>query len=81
MANDVTIDESDEGKTVVTADGEEVGIVSGVRGGRAYVDPDPGLTDKLNAKLGWDDIGDDDYPLNEKVVMRITDDEIHLGEM
>jgi len=71
--------ERDEGKEVVNADGETIGMISGFRGGRAYVDPDPGITDKLMSTLGWHDVGDDDYVLESDHVERITDDEVHLA--
>lgn len=73
-----TITESHEGTPVVGADGEQIGIVSDVRHGTAYVDPDPGLTDKITAKLGWEDVDDDDYPLQEAAIADVDDDEIRL---
>ena len=73
-----TLTESDEGKAVVNASGEQVGIVSGFRGGVAYVDPDPGIGDKLMSKLGWGDVDDDDYPLDGSDVETVTDDEVRL---
>lgn len=72
--------EEDEGKKVIGATGDEIGIVSGVRGGTAYVDPDPGLTDSLKSRLGWGDVDQDDYPLDEEFVENVTDDEIRLGD-
>lgn len=73
------ITEEDEGKKVVGSGGEEIGIVSSVRGGTAYVDPDPGLTDSIKSKLGWGDVDQEDYPLNESNIQSVTDDEIRLG--
>lgn len=73
------ITEEDEGKKVIGATGDEIGIVSGVRGGTAYVDPDPGLTDSLKSRLGWGDVDQEDYPLEDAHIERVTDDEIHLG--
>jgi sporulation protein YlmC with PRC-barrel domain len=81
MTNDTTIDESAEGKQVISSDGEEVGMVTGVRGDRIYVDPNPGLTDKISSKLGWENIEEDDYSIRENSISRVTDDEIHLGRM
>jgi hypothetical protein len=72
------ITEDDEGKNVVNADGEQVGIVKDVRGGTAHVDPDPGITDKVKSKLGWGDVDEDTYPLQEANVDAVTDDEIRL---
>jgi hypothetical protein len=73
-----TVSESDEGKKVVNAHGDVIGIVSGVRGGTAYVDPDPGVTDKIMSKLGWSSTDDEDYPLNQSKIDAVTDDEIRL---
>ena len=71
--------EQDEGKTVINADGEEVGIISGFRGGQAFVDPDPGITDKIMSKLGWQDADEDDYAREADHVEQVTDDEVHLS--
>ena len=72
------ITDDDEGKSVVNADGETVGMVAEVSGGTAHVDPDPGITDKIKSKLGWGDMDDDTYPLQEANVDAVTDDEIRL---
>lgn len=71
--------ETDEGKDVVDENGDKIGIVSSVRGGTAYVDPDPGLTDSLKSRLGWGDVDQDDYPLNDSQIQTVTDDEIRLS--
>lgn len=73
----VQFSETDEGKSVVVDD-EKVGIVSEVRHGTAYVDPDPGVTDKIKAKLDWGEADEDTYPLQEEVVDTVTDDEIRV---
>jgi hypothetical protein len=70
--------ESDVGKDVVDANGRTIGTVTAVRDGTAYVDPDAGFFDEVKAKLGWEDIDDDAYPLNERDVSEVTDDEIRL---
>lgn len=74
------ITEDDEGKTVVNSAGEKVGVVTGVRGGTAYVDPDPGLTDSVKSKLGWSDVDEEDYPLQQDRIDTITDDEVRLTQ-
>lgn len=71
------ITESDEGKSVVRED-TTVGIVAAVEHGTAYVEPDPGLTDKLMSQLGWKDIDEDTFPLQEDEIEDVTDDEIRL---
>jgi len=70
--------EDDQGKTVVTADGDEIGVISGFRGGQAYVDPDAGMTDKILSSLGWTDVDEDDYALGDDQVAEVTDDEVRL---
>lgn len=70
--------DQDEGKPVVDADGEKVGVVSTVKGGKAYVDPDPSVTDQLMRKLGWGDVDEDHYPLEQDRIDAVTDDEIRL---
>ncbi len=70
--------DDDVGKRVVNADGDEVGMIAAVEHGTAHVEPDPGITDSIKAKLGWSDSGEDTYPLQEEAVGRVTDDEVHL---
>jgi hypothetical protein len=70
--------EDDQGKRVVSSDGEKIGMISEVRGGTAYVDPDPGMFDTIKAKLGWEDVDEDSYPLQRSEVSEVTDDEIRL---
>ncbi|MFW5911814.1 MAG: PRC-barrel domain containing protein [Halolamina sp.] len=74
------VSESDEGKRVVDENGTEIGVVSGVKGGLIYVDPDPGIADKLLAKLGWENIESDDYTINQTDVEQIDDEEIRLKQ-
>jgi hypothetical protein len=77
----MSVSDSEEGKAVVDANGDQIGIVSEVRHGTAYVDPDPGLTDKVKTKLGWNDKDEEDYPLQEESIEAITDDEIKLAHL
>lgn len=79
MSTDVTLSEEDEGKKVVTASGDDVGRVVEVKGGSAYVDPDPGLTDTIMSKLGWGDQDEDTYRLESSAIDTVTDDEIHIN--
>ena len=71
--------EDDEGKPVVDAGGTAVGMVEEVRGGMAYIDPDPGLVDRIKTKLGWGDADEEDYAINEENIERVTDDEVELS--
>lgn len=80
MTDRVTVESEDEGKAVVDANGNEVGVVTGVRAGKAYVDPEPGLTDSVASRLGWGSVDEEDEPLPEEAVAAITDEEIRLDE-
>ncbi|MBV0923981.1 PRC-barrel domain containing protein [Halomicroarcula limicola] len=73
-----TLSDDDEGKDVVTAGGEKIGIVKEVDRGTAYVDPNAGLTDELKSVLGWGDRDEDTYPIKADAVAETTDDELHL---
>ncbi|ARS91333.1 hypothetical protein [Natrarchaeobaculum aegyptiacum] len=68
----------DEGKRVVDADGEQIGIVESVESGTPHVDPDPGMADTIKSKLGWGDADEETYKLDEQNVESISDDEIRL---
>jgi hypothetical protein len=74
-----TVTEDDEGKHVVDAHGETIGMVSEVRNGTAYVNADPGITDSIRSKLGWGDADKDDYALERSRIDTVTDDEIRLN--
>lgn len=80
MAERVTVEERDEGKPVVGPDGERVGVVTGVRAGKAYVDPEGGLTESVLGRLGWGSIDEADQPLPAEAIAAITDDEVRLSE-
>ncbi|EJN61438.1 hypothetical protein [Halogranum rubrum] len=81
MAQTFNITDDEVGKKVIAADGDEIGLVTEVRHGTAYVDADPSLTDKLMSKLGWEHTDDDAYPLQKSEIETITDDEIRLRQM
>jgi hypothetical protein len=75
---DIEFTDDDEGKRVLNQDGNEIGRITEVRGGTAYVDADPDMFDTIRSKLGWGDAGEDSYPLEEDDVSEITDDAIRL---
>lgn len=74
------VTEDDEGKQVVNFRGDKVGVVTGVENGSAHVDPDPGMTDQIRSKLGWNDPNQSDYKLQEDRIDQVTDDEIRLKD-
>ena len=72
----VELSSDDQGKDVVDETGQQIGIVAEVEGQTAYIDPEPGLTDRLKARLNWGGHGDDDYPVDSSAINQITDDEV-----
>ncbi|ELY48011.1 hypothetical protein [Natronorubrum bangense] len=72
----VELSSDDHGKDVVDETGQQIGIVAEVEGQTAYIDPEPGLTDRLRARLNWGGHGDDDYPVDSSEINQITDDEV-----
>lgn len=68
-----------EGKRVVTATGEPLGVVERVDGGRAYVRPKPGLVDGLGSWLTGCVDGDDLFALDDSVVVRIDGSDLVLA--
>lgn len=74
------IDEDAIGKTVLNAQGDEIGMVSDVDESTSelYVDVEPGMAERIMATLGWSDADEGDYPLGADAVKRITDDEVML---
>lgn len=72
------ITEDDQGKDVVNADGDKIGIVTEIRNDVAYVDPDPGLGENITSKLGWGGADEEDYPLERSNIEEVTDDQIRL---
>jgi hypothetical protein len=73
--------DDDEGKRVVNAEGDEIGIIETVEGGSAYVNPDPGVTDAIKSKLGWGDSDEESYELADRNVETVTDDEVRLDRL
>lgn len=71
--------DSDEGKRVVTADGDEIGMVSRAEGARLHITPSEDLSRSVRRRLGWAE-DEDDYVLRKSKVASIAGDEIHLKE-
>ncbi|MFC6955012.1 PRC-barrel domain containing protein [Halorubellus litoreus] len=74
------ISDEDEGKRVVNAKGDKIGMIKEVRNGTAYVDPDAGITDSIRSRLGWGEKEADDYLLESRRIDRVTDDEVQLKD-
>lgn len=74
----ISLTDADEGKRVIDAAGNDIGIVSTVEGNTGLVDPDPSLTDDIKAALGLGDADKDHFPLQTENIAEVTDDEIRL---
>ena len=70
----------DEGSSVFDADREKIGVVTEVRDGTAYVEPNPSLTEELKAKLDWGshEADEDAYALRSEWIDEVEDGEVLL---
>ncbi len=75
-----TLTEDDEGKILVDANGEDIGIVTAVRDGGALVDPEPGFVEGLLAAFGRTDEDSDDIEVPADAVETVTDREVRLRD-
>ena len=81
MQRDTILTDGDEGKNVINAQGDDIGRVIQVQNGKAHIDPNPGLGDRLMDKLGWSEREDDDiYRLDSRLIATVTDDEVRLRD-
>lgn len=76
----VEVTEDEVGKTVINTYGDEIGVVSEVRGGTLYVDPDAGLTEKVASRFGWGG-GEESYPVEARRIESITADEVEISRL
>lgn len=75
-----TLTDDEEGKTVVDASGEELGLITAVENDTAAVDPNPDLAESITARLGWGSGDEDDYTVHGDAVGEVTDDEVRLRD-
>lgn len=78
MPEDIRLTDAEEGKNVVTPDGDEIGRITGVHDNVAAVKPDSGLTDRIRSTLGWKGQGPDTetYRLQAADVDSVTDETV-----
>jgi len=74
----VTLTDDDEGKEVVDASGNTLGIVTEVVEETASVEPDPSLLETTKAEVGWADGDADEYNVHEDAIETKADERIHL---
>jgi hypothetical protein len=72
---------ADEGKFLMDAEGEEIGVVTGVDAEEqvAYVEPDPGVGEAVLQGFGFGGVDEDDIEVPAKSVATITDTEIRVS--
>lgn len=82
-ASAVTLDDDDVGKTVIDANGEDVGVISEVdeASNLVYVDPHPGLAKRIRTRLGWEGHDEDDYTVEADRIQEVTHDEVRLRSL
>ncbi|MBX0294911.1 PRC-barrel domain containing protein [Haloarcula nitratireducens] len=76
----VTFTDDDEGKEVVDASGNTLGLVTEIEDDTAFVDPDPGLTETVKADLGRADADSDEYTVKQDAVETKADEKLHLRD-
>ncbi|PSQ44544.1 hypothetical protein BRD14_00885 [Halobacteriales archaeon SW_5_68_122] len=71
----------DEGKFLMDAKAEQIGIVTEVDSEEqvAYVDPDPDVSDAILQGLGFSDANSDDIEVPSEAVETVTDTEIRVS--
>lgn len=70
----------DEGKFLMDAEGEEIGIVTEVdpEEQMAYVEPDPGIGEAVIQGFGFGDADEDDIEVPADSVATVTDSEVRV---
>ncbi|MBV0902609.1 hypothetical protein [Haloarcula salina] len=71
----------DEGKFLMDAQGEQIGIVTEVdpEAQVAYVEPEPDLTEAWIQGLGFGDADEDDIEVSGDAIETITDTELRVA--
>ncbi|MFC4542915.1 hypothetical protein ACFO5R_13385 [Halosolutus amylolyticus] len=69
------------GKTVVDAEGKELGIVASVDRNRAAVDPNPSVAEHLLAKLGVEGEDEEDYIVTEDMLDAVGEEVVLRGNI
>jgi sporulation protein YlmC with PRC-barrel domain len=72
---------ADEGKVLMDAEGEEIGVVTDVDPDEqvAYVEPDPGIAEAMYQGLGFGDSDEDDIEVPADSVATVTDTEVRVS--
>lgn len=79
MSEEPQITTSDEGKTVVTQDGDEIGEISAVQNNAIVVEAPEDLGDSIRSRLDWDHTRGNKYMLQASNVDNVTDDSVEVS--
>jgi hypothetical protein len=72
---------ADEGKVLMDAEAEEIGVVTEVDADEqvAFVEPDPGIGEAVVQGLGYGDADEDDIEVPADTVATVTDTELRVS--
>jgi len=72
---------ADEGKFLMDAEGEQIGVVTEVdsEGQVAYVEPDPGIGEAVLQGFGFGEADEDDIEVPADSVATVTDTELRVS--
>lgn len=73
------VTDEDEGKFLVDATGEQIGIVTGVEENVAYVEPDPGVSEAVLQGFGFGSTDEDDIEVPGDSVETVTDKQVRVS--
>ncbi|MFC7080493.1 hypothetical protein [Halorussus caseinilyticus] len=76
----IVLDDDDVGKDVLDDTDEKVGVVTEVDedANLLYVDPNPGLAQRVKTRLGWEGHDEDAYSVEPDRIAEIDDDHVRL---
>lgn len=70
----------DEGKKVMTNDGDMVGTIEQIDQNKAHVRPDSDLSSSIRQRLGWAKDNEEMFALDQSHVRSFAGDEVHLKD-
>ncbi|WP_436345313.1 hypothetical protein [Natronorubrum sp. FCH18a] len=76
-----TLSDDEVGKTVIDAEGKELGIVAKVEGGRAAVDPNPSVAEHVLATIGVEGEDEEDYIVTEDMLESVGEEIVLRGNI
>lgn len=74
-----SVGREDEGKPVYDTEDTRVGMITRVDGDDVYIDPDPELSEKLAARLGWTFMlqgSEETYAIDASDIESVSDDRV-----